>query len=85
MAQHEPARKRRAVPREVLALVIVLTIPMLVYRSVGPGSQAAFGGNYEQMTIARSLVNGHGFANPFGYITGPTAAYTPVHPLMLAP
>ena len=36
------------------------------------------------MAIARSLVNGQGFANPFGYTTGPTAAYTPVHPLMLA-
>jgi hypothetical protein len=78
------ARKRLAVPREVLALAIVMTIPMLVYRSVGPGSRAAFGGNYEHMAIARSLVSGHGFANPFGYITGPTAAYTPVHPLMLA-
>jgi len=84
VAQHEPARKRRAVPREVLALVIVLTVPMLVYRSIGPGSQAAFGGNYEQMAIARSLVHGQGFGNPFGYTTGPTAAYAPVHPLMLA-
>ena len=82
--QKEPVRKRLVVPREVLALVIVLTIPMLVYRSVGPGSHAAFGGNYEHMAIARSLVNGHGFANPFEYTTGPTAAYTPVHPLMLA-
>jgi len=82
--QKEPARKRLAVPREVLALVIVLTVPMLVYRSIGPGSQAAFGGNYEQMAIARSLVHGQGFGNPFGYTTGPTAAYAPVHPLMLA-
>ena len=84
MEQKEPARKRLAVPREVLALVIVLTVPMLVYRSIGPGSQAAFGGNYEQMAIARSLVHGQGFGNPFGYTTGPTAAYAPVHPLMLA-
>jgi hypothetical protein len=36
------------------------------------------------MAIARSVVNGHGFGNPFGYTTGPTAAYTPVHPMMLA-
>lgn len=77
-------RKRLAVPREVLALVIVLAVPLLLHRSIGPGSHAAFGRNYEQMAIARSLVRGHGFANPFGYITGPTAAYTPVHPLMLA-
>jgi hypothetical protein len=78
------ARKRLTVPREVLALAIILTVPILIYRSIGPGSHAAFGSNYEQMAIARSLVNGHGFANPFGYTTGPTAAYTPVHPLMLA-
>jgi len=78
------ARKRLAVPREVLALVIVIVVPVLLYRSIGPGSRAAFGPNYEQMAIARSLVAGNGFANPFGYTTGPTAAYTPVHPLMLA-
>ena len=77
-------RKRLAVPREVVALAIILTVPIFIYRSIGPGSHAAFGSNYEQMAIARSLVSGHGFANPFGYTTGPTAAYTPVHPLMLA-
>jgi hypothetical protein len=84
MEQKEPARKRLAVPREVIALVIILAVPFLFYRSIGPGSHAAFGSNYEHMAIARSLVSGHGFANPFGYTTGPTAAYTPVHPLMLA-
>ena len=84
MEQKEAARKRLAVPREVLALAIILSVPILFYRSIGPGSHAAFGRNFEHMAIARSLVSGHGFANPFGYITGPTAAYTPVHPLMLA-
>lgn len=78
------ARKRLTVPREVIALAIIIAVPFLVYRSIGPGSHAAFGSNYEQMAIARSVVNGHGFGNPFGYLTGPTAAYTPVHPLMLA-
>ncbi len=84
MEPQEAAIKRLAIPREVLALVIVIAAPILVYRSVGPGSHSAFGRNYEHMAIARSLVNGQGFANPFGYATGPTAAYTPVHPLMLA-
>jgi hypothetical protein len=78
------ARRRFAVPREVLAVAITIALPILLYRSIGPGSQAALGSNYEQMAIARSLVRGHGFANPFGYTTGPTAAYTPLHPLMLA-
>ncbi len=84
MEQQEPSRTRLAVPREVLALVIIFTVLILIYRSVGPGSKTAFGGNYEHMAIARSVVNGYGFANPFGYTTGPTAAYTPVHPLMVA-
>jgi hypothetical protein len=79
-----PPRNRLAVPREVLALVMVILVPILFYRSIGPGSRAAFGTNWEHMAIARSLVTGQGFANPFGYTTGPTAAYTPVHPLMLA-
>ena len=83
-ASVRPDRKRLAVPHEVLALAIVIAVPLLLYRSLAPGSHAGFGPNYEQMAIARSVVNGHGFANPFGYITGPTAAYTPVHPLMLA-
>jgi len=78
------ARKRLTLPGEVLALAIVIAVPFLIYRSIGPGSRAAFGSNYEQMAIARSVVTGHGFGNPFGYTTGPTAAYTPVHPLILA-
>ena len=78
------ARKRVAIPREVLVLATIVTVLILVYRSVGPGSHAAFGANYEQMAIARSVVAGHGFANPFGHTTGPTAVCTPVHPLMLA-
>lgn len=80
----KPARKRLAVPREALALVIVIIVPLLLYRSIGPGSRAAFGSNWEHMAIARSVVSGQGFGNPFGYATGPTAACTPVHPLMLA-
>lgn len=84
MEQKKLVPKRLAVPREIIALVIVMMVPILVYRSIGPGSHSAFGRNYEHMAIARSLVNGQGFANPFGYTTGPTAAYTPVHPLMLA-
>jgi hypothetical protein len=36
------------------------------------------------MAIARSLAAGQGFANPFGYVTGPTAVCAPAHPAMLA-
>jgi hypothetical protein len=77
-------RKPSAVPFEVFALSAALTVPLVLYRSLAAGSQAGFGANWEQMAIARSLAAGHGFANPFGYTTGPTAAYAPAHPLMLA-
>jgi hypothetical protein len=61
-----------------------LTIPILLWRTLRAGSGAAFGGNWEQMAIARSLAAGQGFANPFGYLTGPTAVCAPAHPAMLA-
>jgi hypothetical protein len=81
---HLAERNRSALPYEVLALALAITVPVLLYRSLGAGSQAAFGGDWEQMAIARSLAAGHGFANPFGYITGPTAVCAPIHPGILA-
>jgi Dolichyl-phosphate-mannose-protein mannosyltransferase len=41
---------------------------------------------FEQETgsIARSIATGHGFSNPFGRDTGPTAWLTPVYPLLVA-
>lgn len=36
------------------------------------------------MAVARSLLAGRGFADPFGFPTGPTAVYAPLHPLLLA-
>ncbi len=39
---------------------------------------------FEPGNIAASLVNGHGFANPFRVETGPTAWMTPIYPLILA-
>jgi hypothetical protein len=76
--------KRSALPFEVVALALVLTVPLLLYRSLGTGTLAGFGGDWEQMAIARSLASGHGFSNPFGYVTGPTAVCAPIHPGMLA-
>ncbi|MBS1820469.1 MAG: glycosyltransferase family 39 protein [Acidobacteria bacterium] len=39
---------------------------------------------WEAGRIARSLVTGHGFANPFRGLTGPTAWLPPVYPLIIA-
>src|SRR5207247_1538293 len=58
---------------------------ILFYRSFAHGTPVAFGLNWEQVAVARSLASGHGFANPFGeaYPTGPTAVLAPVHPATL--
>jgi 4-amino-4-deoxy-L-arabinose transferase-like glycosyltransferase len=39
---------------------------------------------WEVGRTARSIVEGHGFASPFGGSTGPSALLTPVYPLLLA-
>ena len=77
-------KKRSTLPFEVVAQTLAFTVPLLLYRSLGAGTLAAFGSGWEQMAIARSLAAGHGFSNPFGYVTGPTAVCAPVHPGMLA-
>jgi hypothetical protein len=81
----EPGRKSSAVSFEVTALVAWIASLIIVYHSFGPRTRAAFGPNWEQVAVARSLAAGHGFANPFGesYPTGPTAVLAPVHPAML--
>ena len=72
------------VPFEISAAVVVFSILTDVYRSLSGDFTVGFGGNWEHMALARSLVAGHGFANPFSeHFTGPTAAYAPIHPAML--
>jgi hypothetical protein len=39
---------------------------------------------FEAGRIARSLVEGHGYANPFNGVSGPTAWLPPLYPLLLA-
>jgi len=78
--------KSSPVPFEATAVVVAIATCVLLFRSFGSASPAAFGANWEHMAVARSLAAGHGFANPFGesYPTGPTAVLAPVHPAMLA-
>jgi len=38
----------------------------------------------EQLQLARNLAAGHGYVNPWAAPTGPTAMYTPGHPLLMA-
>jgi hypothetical protein len=46
-------------------------------------SNAALGAGYENVNVARSLLAGQGFANPFQWPTGPTAHVAPVYPGLL--
>lgn len=47
-----------------------------------PGAAEHLGGEY--FNIARALVDGRGFADPFGEATGPTAWMPPLYPTLLA-
>jgi hypothetical protein len=46
--------------------------------------QANFKFGYEAGRIARALVTGHGYANPFNGESGPTAWLPPLYPLLIA-
>src|SRR5581483_8665048 len=43
-----------------------------------------FGFGWEMGRIAASLASGHGFGNPFGAVTGPTAWEPPLYPFLMA-
>jgi hypothetical protein len=46
--------------------------------------QGNFNFGFEAGRIARSLVTGHGYGNPFNGISGPTAWLPPLYPLLMA-
>jgi hypothetical protein len=46
--------------------------------------QGNFNFGFEAGRIARSLVTGHGYANPFNGMSGPTAWLPPLYPLLMA-
>lgn len=47
-------------------------------------SQGNFDFGFEAGRIARALVTGHGYADPFNGVSGPTAWLPPVYPLLMA-
>lgn len=67
-----------------MGLLVRLIVVALVYKKfLDPGRDHwEFG--YEIGHVARSIVAGHGFANPYWADTGPTAILTPVAPCFLA-
>ena len=78
LSPNKPAEARSSTPVEVYVVLAAVTATVMLARSMVPGTY------WEQMALARSLVAGRGFADPFPFPTGYTAAYAPVHPLLLA-
>lgn len=64
-----------------LVRVLYMTLAH-TYRFRVAGDHFQFG--WEMGRIARALVTGHGYADPFSGHTGPTAWVTPLYPLLLA-
>jgi hypothetical protein len=70
---------------KVAAALSVLT-SWLIYAMSGPAETTLLrehlGGEY--YNIARAIVDGRGFSDPFGEATGPTAWMPPLYPIVLA-
>lgn len=87
-----PAGRERAVrlperfPWRVvwIALVVRLAAMTLAHYYRISSFEDHFNFGWEMGRVARSLVTGHGYANPFDHPSGPTAWVTPLYPLILA-
>jgi hypothetical protein len=96
LVAQSPVSSARLLPRwvskpqvRVALLVLIASISVQLYFShFGRPAQVTaewhqhLGGEY--FNIARALVDGRGFADPFGEATGPTAWMPPLYPALLA-
>ncbi len=64
------------------ALRVVVIVVGHTYRI--RADQGNFNFGFEAGRIARSLVTGHGYGNPFNGLSGPTAWLPPLYPLLMA-
>jgi hypothetical protein len=78
----ENFRAPRAIFWTALALRLACILIGHTYRIRVDQQHFNFG--FEAGRIARSLVTGHGYANPFNGISGPTAWLPPLYPLFIA-
>lgn len=73
-------------PRSLFWVAFLLRVACIAightYRIRVIGNHFDFG--FEGGRIAQSLVEGHGYANPFNGVSGPTAWIPPLYPLLLA-
>jgi 4-amino-4-deoxy-L-arabinose transferase-like glycosyltransferase len=76
----------RSWPGWVVAIALILRLAWIVightYRFKSDDDNFGFG--WEMGRIAASLASGHGFSNPFGPVTGPTAWEPPLYPYLSA-
>jgi Dolichyl-phosphate-mannose-protein mannosyltransferase len=76
----------RSSPLSIVAIAFLLRVAWIVlghtYRFKSTDENFGFG--WEMGRIAASIVSGHGFSNPFGPATGPTAWEPPLYPYLTA-
>ena len=72
--------------RTLAALLLAASLRLLVlcFVALRFPSNWLFTKGLEMSFIAKSLVDGHGFASPFGGSTGPTAFFAPAYPILVA-
>lgn len=86
MTQTSAHRDRFRAPRAIFWAGFALRVACIAightYRIRVDDHHFDFG--FEAGRIARSLVEGHGYGNPFNGVSGPTAWLPPLYPLLLA-
>jgi 4-amino-4-deoxy-L-arabinose transferase-like glycosyltransferase len=84
-APANPGTSRTWLWATVAALLVRLVVVAFVYQGFLDPKLDHWEFGYETGKIARSIITGHGFSNPyFGGDTGPTAEIAPVFPYLLA-
>ena len=76
--------KRKLLLIVLIALAVRLVVMAFLYQEQLDPARDHWKFGYETGRIARSLVEGKGFANPLFSDTGPTAWMTPVYPAIAA-
>ena len=79
-------RRVRAAPFWIATVALLLRVGWIViahtYKFKNTDNNFSFG--WEMGSIGASLASGHGFSNPFGPPTGPTAWEPPLYPYLIA-
>ncbi len=76
----------RTSPFWIVAIALILRVGWIVvgHTYKFKSSDNNFGFGWEMGRIGASLASGHGFSNPFGPETGPTAWEPPLYPCLIA-